>query len=373
MTKVKKRIVIAGFGDTGLLAGIYLSKNFDVIGVSPKPCLVSGQELGTRLTNPEAWKKQYLVPFRRYRKLDKVKILQGSITSVNTDVQSVTIEFEDGSLQQEHYDVLIIASGVSNGFWRTNQLEHIEDLDQNIARNAKTLADANRVAVVGGGATGVSVSANLATQYPEKEIHLFYSQKQPLPGYHPRVRDSLERQLQRSGVNLHPQHRAHLPEGFNCKQITHGELKWSTEQPPFNADATLWAVGQLLPNSAYLPADMLDTKGFVKTDQYLRVTGYENVFALGDIAATDPNRSSARNWGFRLVAANVTATLDGKEEKMLTFSAPEYRWGSILGVQAKGLRIFQDKGGSYRFPLWAVEKILFPYVVNRLIYKGLRP
>ena len=97
---------------------------------------------------------------------------------------------------------------------------------------------------------------------------------------------------------------------------------------------------------------MLNADGFVNTDQYLRVVGYDNVFALGDITATDPNRSSARTWGFRLVAGNVEAYLAGDEANM---------------------KVFQHSGGSYRFPLWAVKTILFPYIVNRLIYRGLRP
>ena len=50
---MKKRVVIAGLGDTGLLAAIHLGKAFDIVGISPKPCLVSGQELGARLTRPE--------------------------------------------------------------------------------------------------------------------------------------------------------------------------------------------------------------------------------------------------------------------------------------------------------------------------------
>ena len=74
---MKKRVVIAGFGDTGLLVAINLGADFDIVGVSPKPCLVSGQELGMRLTQPQRWKQDYLMPFARYEKLDGVRTLQG--------------------------------------------------------------------------------------------------------------------------------------------------------------------------------------------------------------------------------------------------------------------------------------------------------
>ena len=42
----KPRVLVAGLGDTGLLTAIHLSSHVDVVGVSTKPGLVSGQELG---------------------------------------------------------------------------------------------------------------------------------------------------------------------------------------------------------------------------------------------------------------------------------------------------------------------------------------
>jgi apoptosis-inducing factor 2 len=44
------RVVIAGLGDSGVLTAIRLARHADVIGISAKPALVSGQELGWRLS-----------------------------------------------------------------------------------------------------------------------------------------------------------------------------------------------------------------------------------------------------------------------------------------------------------------------------------
>ena len=42
-----KKVVIAGFGDTGLLVATQLAgQGFDVVGITPKPCHHSQQELG---------------------------------------------------------------------------------------------------------------------------------------------------------------------------------------------------------------------------------------------------------------------------------------------------------------------------------------
>ncbi|MBU3751487.1 MAG: pyridine nucleotide-disulfide oxidoreductase, partial [Mycobacterium sp.] len=40
----RPRVVVAGLGDSGLLTAIRLARAADVVGISAKPALVSGQE-----------------------------------------------------------------------------------------------------------------------------------------------------------------------------------------------------------------------------------------------------------------------------------------------------------------------------------------
>jgi NADH dehydrogenase FAD-containing subunit len=369
---MKKRVVIVGFGDTGMLAAINLGNDVDITGISPKPCLVSGQELGLRLTQPTSWKRDYVVPFRRYKKLDNVSVHQGLVSAIDIKKQCVVFASADGSQQQLDYDVLILSPGVSNGFWRQSGIEDLNSINQNIESKASQLGSANTIAIIGGGATGVSVASNLAERSPNKPVHLFYSHSQPLPGYHPKVRDSIERHLNRSGVILHPQHRAIIPPGFNCDEITSDAIEWTTGQTAFQADVSLWAIGKMKPNNDCIPSEMLDQQGFIKTDDYLRVPGHDNIFTVGDIAASDANRSSARNGGYRLVARNIKAYLANTPEMMMKYQAPHYRWGSILGVQNDGLRVYQTDGTKFRFPSWSIRTILLPLLVRKNIYQGMR-
>jgi NADH dehydrogenase FAD-containing subunit len=369
---LKKRVVIAGFGDTGLLVAINLGQDFDIVGISPKPCLVSGQELGMRLTQPQVWKNDYLMAFGRYEKLDGVRTVQGLITGIDAQNATVTVQLANGAEEVEHYDALVISSGVTNGFWRHAALQDMDAIHREIDSTSAQLLKAKSIAVIGGGATGASVSANLAARHPEKSVHFFYSESQPLPGYHPKVRARSEQQLRDTGVTLHPGHRANIPDGFSCDRFTSEPVSWSTGQDSFQADITLWAIGNMTPNNAFIPQDMLNDKGFVKTDDTLRVQGYQNVFTVGDIAASDPNRSSARNWGYRLLAHNIRAYLEGRESDMKRYEPPRYRWGSVFGVQDTGLRVFQPDGSSFRFPKWTVRTLLFPLAVRRMIYKGVR-
>ncbi len=367
------RVVVAGLGDTGVLIATRLARTCDVVAISTRPALVSGQELGNRLTEPDRWRRSYLIPYPRFRRLDRVRVLHGRITAVDLDGQTVSVTCADGTTSTEPYDALVIATGASNGFWRHDRVEDVDAVEAELAAVADRLGRAGTIAVVGGGATGVSVADNLARR-GRAAVHLFHSGDQPLPGYHPKVRTWIAAQLAADGVYVHPGHRAVVPEGFVGDRLTTDPVTWSTGQEPFAADLVLWAVGGMRPHSAFLPDEVLDDEGFVRVDEHLRVPGHPKVFAVGDVAASDPHRSSARNWGWRVVTANVAATLRrGPAAKLKRFHAPEHRWGSILGLQDDGLIVVQPDGRRFRVPRWAAEPLLFGLFVTRYLYGGLRP
>ncbi len=161
-----------------------------------------------------------------------------------------------------------------------------------------------------------------------------------------------------------------IPDGFAADEITDASVQWSTGQPPATADAVIWAIGQVRPNTGWLPPGMLDEQGFVKVTPELRVCGHERVFAIGDLAATDPLRASARARADGMLAHNIRAELEGGTLK--TYKAPKRRWGSVLGIQPDGLEVFAPNGSAYRFPAWSIDRVLMPWIVRRGIYGGVR-
>jgi NADH dehydrogenase FAD-containing subunit len=364
-------VVVAGLGDTGVLVATRLARSCDVIGVSTRPALVSGQELGTRLTDPDRWRRTYLVPYRRFRRLDRVRTVHGRIASVDLAARTVAITGADGSETVEPYDALVIATGASNGFWRHDRTEDEAGIEAGLAAVSARLEAASSVAVVGGGPTGVSVADNLARR-GGTEVHLFHSGDEPLPGYHPKARAWIARQLRADGVHVHPSHRAEAPAGSSTDALTTEPIRWSTGQPSFEADLVLWALGRVRPHTAFLPPDLLDDDGFVVVDEHLRSPAHPDVFAVGDVAASDPNRSSARNWGYRVVVANVRATTSARPGKLKRFAAPPHRWGSVLGVQDDGMVIVQPNGSRVRVPRWAADRLLMRGYVPWFLYGGLR-
>ena len=125
----KPRVVVAGLGDTGLLVATRLTKRCDVVGISTRPALVSGQELGNRLTAPDQWRQSYLIPHHRFHRLDEVRTLHGRITSVDLAGREVHVVTAAGDPVTEPYDILVIATGASNvstssmRSWRQNPFD----------------------------------------------------------------------------------------------------------------------------------------------------------------------------------------------------------------------------------------------------------
>jgi NADH dehydrogenase FAD-containing subunit len=366
----RKRVVVAGLGDVGILTAIRLSRHADVIGISVKPGLVSGQELGVRLSRPDDWARDYWIPFDRFRRLDRVRIVQGTLTGLDLAARTVCGRREDGTTFAEGYDALVISTGVSNGFWRRATMQSAAEIGADLRAAHARVAAAKSVIIVGGGAAAVSSAANMATTWPDKQIDLYFPGERALVGYHPRIWKRIQARLTALGVGLHPGHRAVLTDGFTGDQITSEPVHWSSGQPAASAEAVLWAIGRVQPNTGWLPPELLDEHGFVRVTPELRIPGQQGVFAIGDVAATDPLRSSARNRGDALVARNIRAELTGRP--LRRYRAPGRRWGSLLGIQPNGLEVFFPSGQALRFPSWSVDRVVMPLIVRWGMYGGVR-
>jgi len=365
----RARVLVAGLGDTGVLSAVRLARHYDVVGVSVKPALVSGQELGHRLTDPDRWARDYRFGFDRLRGLDDVSVVHGELTGADLDERWVAVRRHDGTTERHRFDVLVISTGVANGFWRRPVLESAADVETGLREHHERLAAASSIAVVGGGAAAVSTAANAARVWPGTRVDLYFPRDAPLPQHHRRIWGHLRPRLEELGVRLHAGHRAELPP--DADRITTGPVRFTTGQPEAEADAVVWAVGRVRPNSGWLPASVIDDDGFVRTGRDLRVVGADGVFAIGDVAATDPLRSSARNFTYRILVRNVRAHLEGRPLKEWT--PPRRRWGSVTGLQPDGLTVYAPNGRPFRIPRLPAVHVVQAWIVNRGYYRGIRP
>ncbi|GAA2047730.1 FAD-dependent oxidoreductase [Williamsia deligens] len=363
-------VVVAGMGDVGVLTAMHLAPHVDVVGVGPSPGLVSGQELGLRLSDPLRWSRDYWVPYDRFRRLDGVEIVHGTVDSVDARDRTVAVTAADGGRTTRSWDALVIATGVTNGFWRSPDVADADEVDRRLRAHHETIGAARTIAVVGGGAAAVAAAAGIAARTPTATVGLWFPGERALVGHHVRTWSTVRTRLVDLGVSLHPGHRAVVPMGADRADIGPGVVEWSTGQDPVAADAVVWAIGRATPHTGWLPDEILDPAGFVRVDEHLRVPGMPHVFAVGDVAATDVLRGSARNRADRLVARNVRADLAGR--RLRRYRPRSTRWGSVLGPQDDGLEIFTPTGHGIRIPRWAHDRVLRPWVVSRGIYGGIR-
>jgi NADH dehydrogenase FAD-containing subunit len=365
------RVVVAGLGDTGLLTAVHLARHsdLDLVGISTRPALVSGQELGLRLARPDTWAADYRIDLQRFHGLDRVRVHHAEAIGLDLEARTVGLRDAVGSVSSESYDVLVIATGVSNGFWRSPEVRDGAQIDHALAAEHQRIADAASVLVVGGGAAAVSSAYQVALRWPEKVVMLAFPGERPLLRHHPRTWRRVEERLRTAGVDLIPHQRADLTD-VDLTQIGSGSVRWTTGQPGTSADAIVWATGSVSPHTGWLPPDLLDKDGFVRVTPELQTVGHPEVFAVGDVAATDPLRSSARNRADKLLARNVRAHLAGGD--LGRYRPPSRRWGSVLGVEPDGLRVFAPTGQGFRFPAWSVRHVLNPWIVRRGIYRGIR-
>ena len=139
-----------------MLIALRLTKVAEVVGISTRPALVSGQELGTRLVDPPRWQRTYVVPHRRFRHLDRVRTVHGRIVASDLDARTVTVEGADGTTTVEPYDVLVVATGTSNGFWRHDRVEGVDAVEAITRDAADRLAAASTVAALAAAASAAA-------------------------------------------------------------------------------------------------------------------------------------------------------------------------------------------------------------------------
>ena len=169
-----------------------------------------------------------------------------------------------------------------------------------LSNQAERIQAASSVTVVGGGPSGVSVALNIKRTDPSKQVTLCISTALPLPGYHPDARTFYQNALTEAGVDIVSEDRVTTVD----ESQSSGTLTLASGTT-LSSDAIIWTIGRRKPHTAFLPDHLLDEERFVNTKPTLEVEGTDNIFAIGDVASTDPDRSSARNWAYGILVHNL--------------------------------------------------------------------
>ncbi|KAE9362588.1 FAD/NAD(P)-binding domain-containing protein [Stipitochalara longipes BDJ] len=292
--------------------------------------------------------------------LSKFEHVVGMAQSLDPEANRVVVSTKADEQQRIiDYDTLVIATGSSfkEGMPFKNLADTAATKDE-IHSLRKKIAVARSIVVAGAGQTGVEVAGELGQEFGlagSKEITLIADDALPLG---PEVRDDVRRtavsELAKLKVkvvtNTHVVGAVATPAGKQSLALrTSGKNKTDTATTTLETDLYIPCFG-VRPNTAFVPATMLDVDDRVKVDRNtLQATGYANVFALGDASNAQTANGKHADAQVRFLAPAMQARLGG-------CTMPTYKADDTF-VFAVTLGPYRGTGqvGSWRLWGWIIR------------------
>ena len=208
------------------------------------------------------------------------------------------------------YDILVLATGARTNYFNRQDIEQavipmksiseslylrnriLEDLEKAVvAPRDSDLSPYLDIAIVGGGPTGVELAGALAEMkkhiipkdYPDLDndrmhIHLIEGRDRLLAAMRPESSDRTLTDLRSMGVEVHLNSRVQSIE-TNQILLTDGRI--------IRAGKVIWAAGITGALVKGVPETSLSPGGRIRVDDYCRVQGLQQVFAIGDLACME--------------------------------------------------------------------------------------
>jgi NADH:quinone reductase (non-electrogenic) len=230
-----------------------------------------------------------------YFRLGEVKKIDPDKNIINTSIGPV------------HYDYLVIATGSENNFFGNPHFEafgigmkslpeavRIRNYGLRLIEKVLLIKDeeekkkALNFVITGGGPTGVELAGALAEfrdhiltkDYPELKkdwmnIYLVEGSSKLLAAFGEASSTEAYRILHEAGVKIYLETRV---------KDYDGEIVYLDNDEKIPTRSFIWSAGvKASPVSGLLP-DAIEKNGRIKVNEYNQVRGYENIFAIGDVA-----------------------------------------------------------------------------------------
>ncbi|KIW00354.1 uncharacterized protein PV09_08066 [Verruconis gallopava] len=238
---------------------------------------------------PKIWHKFEDIPALRH---PSIRWTRGSVVKVDTNALTAKIRHAGSDIESQHaYDYLIAASGLRRAFPVVPQsLTRKQYLLETADHARKVQQTKNGVAVIGGGAVGVEMAAELKLVQPNQKVTLIHSRDRLLSS------ESLPAECSKLTINALKELGVDVVLGERVVETTaasggDGEtihriaLQSGTV---LTAGHVIFAASGSVPTGTYLPRSCLDEKGYVKINKHLRfLNGERNDerhYAIGDMA-----------------------------------------------------------------------------------------
>lgn len=355
MSSVSRRppeLLVIGAG----FAGVHVAKSatasgFDVTIVDRKDFFdIKFASVRTCVQPKSKLAEDHLIPYTKIIGLGTFK--QCSVLSIGKD----SAQLSTGEVIK--FDYLVLATGSTNaaGAFAQPQCTELAARRTELLGTADEISKAKSVAIVGGGAVGIELCCEIVEAYAGKKVTIIHPGKSLFENSPAKIGIRVRQWLDEHSVAVRFNERAKRDGSGNGKVL----LESGTE---LDADLVIWTVGST-PNTEWLKAtefgSILDKQGRVKVEPDLRVVGYPNVWALGDI-----NDVKEEKLGYlatlqaQLTGKNLAAIKKNKAAKLTA-------WKPYNGTKAMFLTLGKDAGAGF-----LGSCVFFSFLVAQIKSKGL--
>ncbi|KAL2197554.1 hypothetical protein P885DRAFT_35358 [Corynascus similis CBS 632.67] len=293
-----RTVVILGASYTGIVIAHYLLKytaakikDLKVVLVSPNTHLYWNFASVRAIVPNQLGDDKLFLPlapaFAKYPS-NQYELVHGVAEKVDPDANVVEVRENGGSARTIHYDELVVATGANfKNDLPFKNLSTTEETKTALHSWAQRIEAAKSIVVAGAGATGVEVAGELGQEYAvtgKKQVTLVCDQDLPLsPSVRRAVRETVKKELERLKVKVITNARVATTTKSSALTLTPTKAAASPAPPTtLEADLLIPTYG-ITPNTAFLPASMLDERGYARQTTRLRAPGHENVFVVGDV------------------------------------------------------------------------------------------
>ncbi|MFD9082747.1 NAD(P)/FAD-dependent oxidoreductase [Streptomyces erythrochromogenes] len=304
----KQHVVVVGAGYAGVTAALRVSRRHRVTLVDRKECFTER----IRLHEMAAGRAGTPVVLRELVAGREINTVKAAVTSIDPGARTVLLD----SGTTLTYDRLVYALGSSTDTTCVPGIgEHAYTLEQTQELSDRLSRGSGTVTVVGGGATGIELAAELAESADAWQVRLVTG-SEPGNGLSTAGRTHVRNSLERLGVHLHSHTRV--------RAVHRGGL--STDHGELTGDVVVWAAAFTVPSLAAEAGLRVDERGRALVDTAMRSLSHPDVFVVGDAArVTVPGTgelrmacATAMPTGAHAAEA-IDALAQGREPKPLRF------------------------------------------------------
>ncbi|CAG8893665.1 unnamed protein product [Penicillium egyptiacum] len=248
---------------------------------------------------------------------------EGSWVLLRDTVTHVT----DGELllqsgQKLPFDYLAIATGLQQPLPAKTLSPHKDEACADLRSLRMKIQRAVRITIVGGGAVGVQLAADIKSAFPAKEVALIHSRERVLNSFGKRLSNFVEAKLDEMGIKVMLKERPHMQSmhigaGAVYGGIQNGVALVFQDGSEKEFDLVIPCVGAT-PNtkflSSFVPSNFSRTTGRILVRRTLQLAddAHLNIFALGDVAETEgPKMGRTAMAQAELVCKNILALIKG--------------------------------------------------------------